>query len=141
MLRFAFTVTFRSPDLPRDIKSLVPKQTPTWGTEPGKESSAKATWLGYVVIRHDTPVPFGRHPAIDAESRVFIVMLATCLSFLRLLVQHVESVSYSIPYFQIAVPRLRGSDLHVTLVWAWACATFCVVHPTTHIFSRYTLQG
>jgi hypothetical protein len=66
MLRFGFTISLRSPDLPRDIKSLVPKQTPTWGTEPGNESSAKATWLGYVVIHHDTPVPFGRHQMLTA---------------------------------------------------------------------------
>jgi len=41
---------FRGPHLPKDIKTLIPKQTPTWGTEPGNESNAKATWLGYAII-------------------------------------------------------------------------------------------
>ena len=40
----------RSPRVPRNIKTLIPKQTPTWGAKQGNESSAKATWLGYVVV-------------------------------------------------------------------------------------------
>ncbi|KAH9065497.1 hypothetical protein EDB87DRAFT_1596274, partial [Lactarius vividus] len=35
----------RSPDIPRDIKSSIPAQSSTWGTESGNEDSAKATWL------------------------------------------------------------------------------------------------
>ena len=43
-------LTFRGPRLPKNIKTLIPKQIPTWGAEPGNEGSAKATWLGYASI-------------------------------------------------------------------------------------------
>lgn len=40
----------RSPRVPKDIKSLIPKQTPTWGAQHGNGSSGKATWLRYVPV-------------------------------------------------------------------------------------------
>ena len=46
--QFFLSMTTRSPRIPKDIKSLIPTQTPTWVAQRGNESSAKATWLGYV---------------------------------------------------------------------------------------------
>lgn len=45
-----FKANFRRPRIPQDIKTLIPKQTPTWGAGPGNEGSAKATWLGYAMF-------------------------------------------------------------------------------------------
>ncbi|KAH9080634.1 N-acyl-phosphatidylethanolamine-hydrolyzing phospholipase D [Lactarius deliciosus] len=49
----------RSPDIPRDIKSSIPTQSPTWGTESGNEDSAKATWLGHACYLVELPTPPG----------------------------------------------------------------------------------
>jgi len=50
-IQFTFKLILRAPSPPRDVKSLIPKQTPTWGAEPGNENNAKATWLGYATIQ------------------------------------------------------------------------------------------
>jgi len=39
-------VSARSPRIPNHIKSLIPNQIPTWGTQRGNEGGAKATWFG-----------------------------------------------------------------------------------------------
>ncbi|KAI9510614.1 N-acyl-phosphatidylethanolamine-hydrolyzing phospholipase D [Russula earlei] len=49
----------RSPRIPKNIKSLVPKQTVTWGAHLGNESSAKATWLGHACYFVELPTPPG----------------------------------------------------------------------------------
>jgi len=59
LLSFLFKLTLRAPRPPRDAKSLIPKQTPTWGTEPGNENSAKATWLGHACYLVEFPTPPG----------------------------------------------------------------------------------
>jgi hypothetical protein len=138
MFQFLFTVTLRPPNPPRDIKSLIPKQPPTWGTEPGNGSRAKATWLGYVVICHDITYrwsPPGHRflLRLRAESCVFTVMLAISLSSPRLLAQHVVSVSYSIPYFHIAVHLSSGWDPHVSLVRAPYNLMCCFFQLYSHI--------
>lgn len=50
VIQFMFNANFRRPRIPQDIKTLIPKQTPTWGAGPGNEGSAKATWLGYAIV-------------------------------------------------------------------------------------------
>lgn len=49
----------RSPRIPKDIKSLIPKQTPAWGALRGNENSAKATWLGHACYFVELPTPPG----------------------------------------------------------------------------------
>lgn len=49
-IQFFSGFTMRSPRVPKDIKSLIAKQIPTWGAQHGNANRAKATWLGYVVI-------------------------------------------------------------------------------------------
>ncbi|KAI0304495.1 N-acyl-phosphatidylethanolamine-hydrolyzing phospholipase D [Multifurca ochricompacta] len=56
---FFFKVTLRTPDLPQNVKSLIPTQTPTWGSEVGNQSSAKATWLGHACYLVELPTPPG----------------------------------------------------------------------------------
>ncbi|KAH9003533.1 N-acyl-phosphatidylethanolamine-hydrolyzing phospholipase D [Lactarius hatsudake] len=56
---FFFATTLRSPKIPQDVKSSIPIQTPTWGTESGKEDSAKATWLGHACYLVELPTPPG----------------------------------------------------------------------------------
>ncbi|KAF8478055.1 N-acyl-phosphatidylethanolamine-hydrolyzing phospholipase D [Russula ochroleuca] len=47
----------RSPRIPKNIKSLIPKQTPTWGAKRGND--AKATWLGHACYFVELPTPPG----------------------------------------------------------------------------------
>jgi len=49
----------RSPRVPKDIKSLIPTQTPTWGAQHGNESRGKATWLGHACYFVELPTPPG----------------------------------------------------------------------------------
>ncbi|KAH8982899.1 N-acyl-phosphatidylethanolamine-hydrolyzing phospholipase D [Lactarius akahatsu] len=56
---FFFATTLRSPNIPQDVKSSIPIQIPTWGTESGKEDSAKATWLGHACYLVELPTPPG----------------------------------------------------------------------------------
>jgi len=49
----------RNPRIPKDIKSLIPTRTPTWGVQHGNESSAKATWLGHACYLVELPTPPG----------------------------------------------------------------------------------
>lgn len=56
---FFLGVSARSPRIPNHIKSLIPNQIPTWGTQSGNESSAKATWLGHACYFVELPTPPG----------------------------------------------------------------------------------
>jgi hypothetical protein len=56
-----FFLATPGPRIPKNIRSLIPRQIPTWGTQRGNESGAKATWLGYVpgaMVLDDTHIPF-----------------------------------------------------------------------------------
>ncbi|KAI0300367.1 N-acyl-phosphatidylethanolamine-hydrolyzing phospholipase D [Russula brevipes] len=58
------------PRIPKNIRSLIPRQIPTWGTQRGNESGAKATWLGYVpgaMVLDDTHIPF-----VDSHACYFV---------------------------------------------------------------------
>ncbi|KAF8478054.1 N-acyl-phosphatidylethanolamine-hydrolyzing phospholipase D [Russula ochroleuca] len=59
LLFFILKTNFWPPRVPKNIKSLIPKQTPTWGAEPGNEGSAKATWLGHACYLVELPTPPG----------------------------------------------------------------------------------
>ncbi|KAH9065495.1 N-acyl-phosphatidylethanolamine-hydrolyzing phospholipase D [Lactarius vividus] len=52
-------VGLRAPRIPNHIKSLIPNQIPTWGTQRGNESTAKATWLGHACYFVELPTPPG----------------------------------------------------------------------------------
>ena len=54
-------------------------------------------------------------------------MRATSLSSPHHLAQHAESVSYLIPFFRIAVRRLSGWDLRVTLVCGARLVAFLIL--------------
>ncbi|KAI0252431.1 N-acyl-phosphatidylethanolamine-hydrolyzing phospholipase D [Lactifluus subvellereus] len=56
---FFLGISARSPRIPRDIKSLIAKQAPTWGAQRGNERSAKATWLGHACYLVELPTPPG----------------------------------------------------------------------------------
>ncbi|KAH8998664.1 N-acyl-phosphatidylethanolamine-hydrolyzing phospholipase D [Lactarius akahatsu] len=45
----------RSPDIPRDVKSSIPVQSPTWDTESVNEDSAKATYHACYLVELPTP--------------------------------------------------------------------------------------
>ncbi|KAI0259842.1 N-acyl-phosphatidylethanolamine-hydrolyzing phospholipase D [Gloeopeniophorella convolvens] len=51
--------TGRTPPIPKDIKSLIPSQTPTWAAGLENEKSAKATWLGHACYLLELPTPPG----------------------------------------------------------------------------------
>jgi len=58
---FFLSMTTRSPRIPKDVKSLIPTQTPTWGAQRRNEirSGAKATWLGHACYFVELPTPPG----------------------------------------------------------------------------------
>jgi N-acyl-phosphatidylethanolamine-hydrolysing phospholipase D len=57
-------MSVRSPRIPKNIQSLIPKQTPTWGAQHGNGHNGKATWLGYVS---------GGIVVLDAETQLLCV--------------------------------------------------------------------
>ncbi|KAH9969505.1 N-acyl-phosphatidylethanolamine-hydrolyzing phospholipase D [Russula dissimulans] len=59
LLPFLSRLALRAPSPPQNIKSLIPSQTPTWGTTPENESRAKATWLGHACYLVELPTPPG----------------------------------------------------------------------------------
>ena len=66
--QFVFKLILQAPSLPRNVKSLILHQTPTWGTEPGNENNAKATWLGYASLqRLGAMSPRGHNPGFQAN--------------------------------------------------------------------------
>ena len=69
-------MSLRAPRVPQNIKSLIPKQTPTWGTEPVNENSAKATWLGYATIQHDAT--YVHYLASGHQPMVRLISVSLC---------------------------------------------------------------
>src|SRR5487761_1544538 len=97
-----------SPRVPKNIKSLIPKQTPTWGAQRGKESSAKATWLGYVLVQMTLDD--------SQKSYALTVMHATSSNCPLRLARHAASASFLTRCSLIAVLRPSGLDLFALLV-------------------------
>jgi hypothetical protein len=97
-----------SPRVPRNIKSLIPRQTPTWGTQRGNERSAKATWLGYVLVQ----ITLGDTQFIHTLA----VMHATSLNSPLRLGRREASVSFLTLSSRIAVLRPSGLGLLALLV-------------------------
>jgi N-acyl-phosphatidylethanolamine-hydrolysing phospholipase D len=56
IIQFFLSISARGPRIPRNVKSLIPRQAPTWGAQRGNASSAKATWLGCVPDEMGLPV-------------------------------------------------------------------------------------
>ena len=107
-IQFFLTSWIWSPRVPRNVKSLIPKQTPTWGAQRGNESNAKATWLGYVLVQ----ITF-----CDTQlSHELAVMHATSLNSPLRLGQRAASVSFLTPSSRIAVLRPSGWGLLALLV-------------------------
>ena len=106
-IQFFVGASMRSPRVPRNIKTLIPKQTPTWGAKQGNESSAKATWLGYVVVQW---------PLIMLKSFVLAATHATSLNCPLPLALPAASVSFLTLYSRIAVLHPSGWGLLAILV-------------------------
>jgi hypothetical protein len=97
-----------SPQVPRNIKSLIPKKTPTWGAQRGNESNAKATWLGYVLVQI---------PLDDTQSsHGLAAMHATSLNSPLRLGRRAASVSFLTLSSRIAALRPSGWGLLASLV-------------------------
>ncbi len=107
-IQFFVGASMRSPRVPRNIKTLIPKQTPTWGTKQGNESSVKATWLGYIVVQWPSMVMLKSFAlaATHATSLNYPLPLALCAA----------SISFLTLYSRIAVLHPSGWGLLAILV-------------------------
>src|SRR6266851_4047376 len=107
-IQFFVGASMRSPRVPRNIKTLIPKQTPTWGTKQGNESSVKATWLGYIVVQWPSMVML--------KSFALAATHATSLNYPLPLALRTVSVSFLTLYSRIAVLHPSGWGLLAILV-------------------------
>lgn len=97
-IKFFIGMWTRSPRIPKNIKSLIPKQTPTWGAQRGNENAAKATWLGYVTSENGPLM-------LIPTGCVLTVTLATLSNYPLLLVLRAASGSFLTLYFPSVVLR------------------------------------